>query len=194
MRTMRTALVVVAVVVAGGCGVPLDDGPRRIDAADVPYELLSGDPPTEVPSTAAPSPTSVDITVYLVAHDRLAPARRAVTAPAGVADRLRALQSGPTEAEAAAGLRSAVDPGPGELTVEGAAGPVVTVGLPASFADVIGPDHVLAIAQVVCTVTEVPGAELVSFTLAGQHVDVPRGDGTLTGAPVARADYAALLG
>jgi spore germination protein GerM len=56
-----------------------------------------------------------------------------------------------------------------------------------------GTEQLLAIAQLVCTLTHRPGVGLVSFTLDGAPVDVPRGDGSLTAGPVSRDDYADLL-
>jgi spore germination protein GerM len=57
-----------------------------------------------------------------------------------------------------------------------------------------GDEQLLAVAQLVCTLTARPGVGPVSFTLEGAPVDVPTGDGSLTSGPVSRDDYADLLG
>ena len=56
-----------------------------------------------------------------------------------------------------------------------------------------GDEQLLAVAQLVCTLTGLPGVGLVAFTLDGSPVAVPRGDGSLTNGPVSRDDYDDLL-
>ena len=54
-------------------------------------------------------------------------------------------------------------------------------------------EQLLAVAQIVCTLTGRPGVGQVSFTLQGARLAVPKGDGSLVSSPVARDDYAGLM-
>jgi spore germination protein GerM len=54
-------------------------------------------------------------------------------------------------------------------------------------------EQLLAVAQIVCTLTGRPGVGQVSFTLEGARLAVPKGDGSLVTSPVARDDYATLV-
>jgi spore germination protein GerM len=110
-------------------------------------------------------------------------------APSGaLSSRLDVLAEGPTPAEASSGLRSAL-PGPEAVTSVDLSGGVARVDLSRDFTELSGSDQLLAIAQMVFTLTERADVARVGFTLDGEPVQVPRGDGTLTSDPVARADY-----
>lgn len=188
MRSI-VALVLVAVCLAS-CGVPADDAPRFIDEEAVPFDLL--EPGTDrPPMTQVPPPQSQRINIYLVADDTIAPVERAVTDGSDLQARLAALQAGPTDEELASGLQSAIDRTTGSLTGV-RDGALVTVRLPETFAAIEGPDHVLAIGQVVYTVTELDGVDGVVFELSGERVEVPTADGTLTRGPVGRDAFGTL--
>ncbi len=68
------------------------------------------------------------------------------------------------------------------------------VDLLSAISALAGDEQLLAVAELVCTLTGRPGVGRVSFTLNGAPVDVPRGDGSLTARPVSRDDYRVLLG
>ena len=70
---------------------------------------------------------------------------------------------------------------------------VANVDLHASFLEIQPADQILAIAQVVCTITGLPGIGQVRFTQQGRPTDVPRADSSLTDKPVSRDDYQSLL-
>jgi spore germination protein GerM len=70
---------------------------------------------------------------------------------------------------------------------------VATVDLRPTISALGSDEQLLAVAQVVCTLTGRPGVGPVAFTLDGSPVDIPRGDGSLTNEPVSRDDYAELL-
>ena len=98
--------------------------------------------------------------------------------------------AGPTDAESAAGLQSAVTT---QTTVLGAniAGGTATVNLGGTFGQLVGPPQIQAVAQVVFTASALPGVTGVTFELTGQPVDVPVASGALV--PVATtAQFAAL--
>jgi spore germination protein GerM len=131
--------------------------------------------------------------VYLVAHDRLIARSRVVPSPATASEALGLLLSGPTVPEAAFGVRSAIPAGTSLLGVHLAKGGKAVVDLSTDFAQTGGADQILAIAQVVYTLTSLPDVVGVSFELAGQPVDVPTADGTLVSGPVGSQDFSALV-
>ena len=72
-------------------------------------------------------------------------------------------------------------------------GGIATVDLRPAISDLGADEQLLAVAQLVCTLTNRPGVGPVAFTLDGAPVDVPRADGSLTSGVVSRDDYADLL-
>lgn len=184
-RRARALLATGLLCLLAGCGVPADPGPRSIPAEQVPFGLLG----TTTTTTAAPAPATTTAVVFLVDGERLAPVRRQVPAPATPTAVVAALAAGPTPAEAAAGLRSA--PVTGAALAQVAAG-TVTVPLDRDFAAVGLHEQVLALAQLVYTITELPGIGGVQFSVDGQPAEIPTADGpTKTGAAT-RADFAAV--
>ena len=175
-----------------GCGVPMDAGPHRLAAGDLPLGLLG--PATTTTQAGPRSPRAVAVVqVYLVAHDRLVARSRLIPSPATAGDALGSLLVGPTLPEAAAGIRSAIPGGTTLLSVHEARGGRATIDLSSEFAQTGGPDQILAIAQVVYTATTLPGVSTVSFELADQPVEVPTANGALVSGPVGPADFSALL-
>lgn len=171
-----------------GCGIPRDPEPRELSAEDVPFGLLS---PATTQTTSDVEEPATSAVVYLLRDDRLVAVQRQVEAPVSPAGLLLALLEGPSTGEAEAGFRTAISSETRIRDVTSAAG-VVTVALSRQFVEVTGQDQILALAQIVFTATEVPGAGAVRFRLDGEPVEIPRADGTLTSAPLTRADYAAL--
>jgi spore germination protein GerM len=190
----RTAAVVAAasalgvVLLSSGCGVPLDDRARAADPADVPYGLV-----------AQPTSTTVDetgperATVYLVREDRLVPVTREVDGQLDASSLVEELATGLTAEEQSEGLRRAFG---GSDLVAGVsqAGTLCTIELSPEFERLPSREQVLALGQIVFTVTGLQGLEQVSFTLDGEPLDVPTGDATLTNRPVSRSDFGELLG
>ncbi len=179
-------LAVVIIPVLVGCGVPSDTSPRAVPPENVPFGLLDRDE-TVPPSTSPPA--SATLMVYLVSGARLAGVRREAPAPAMPDTALRALLLGPTSEEAARGFRTAIATASG-VSSSGIENGLVRVELGPSFDRTGSSDHILAVAQIVYTVTELAGVEGASFTLSGRAVEVPRSDGTLTAGPVRRQDFA----
>lgn len=191
MRLLAAA--VAAGAVLAGCGVPVDSGPHRLAAGELPLGLTA--PSTTTTTQAGPrSPRAVAVVqVYLVARDRLVARSRVIPSPATPEALLGALMGGPTAAEAAAGLRSAIPTGTGVLDVHLERGGRVLIDVSAQFAQTGGPDQILAVAQIVYTATTLPEVAEVSFELSDQPVEVPTEDGTLVAEPVSRANFAALV-
>lgn len=182
MPLTRVAVMTLLALASGACGVRAQDTPQRLgESAGV-----------ELPDPVASSVdlASAPVEVFFVHDDRLVAVVRPVE-PVGVGAAVRVLLEGPTEAEAEAGLRSAVPVGT-RLRRATLTGTTATVDLSASFADVSGENQVPAVAQLVFTATSVPGVERVAIAVEGEIIEVPRSDGTLTPGPLSRADFPGL--
>jgi spore germination protein GerM len=67
---------------------------------------------------------------------------------------------------------------------------VATIELESGDASNSGAEgQALGVAQIVYTLTGLPGIRRVRFVVDGQTSEVPRGDGTLSKQPVSRSDY-----
>ncbi len=184
----RKLAVMLAAVMLGAvaCGVSTDDQAIRVPDRDVPFGLLDENSGAR-PSTAG----GADVSVFLVRNDRLVAAVRRLAPSARLRRVLGALELGPTKEEVAvAGLRSAL-PTNAVDGVSVAAGTAI-VGLDPSVATLSSGDQLLALAQLVFTLTARPGIGQVRFTLEGEDAQVPRADGSLVAAPVSRDDYLAV--
>ena len=184
-----TTLALLTLVLATACGVQSEQDPRTLAADEVPYGLLDRGPALP-PPTSTPAVANVNVAVYFLVNERVQPAPRAVTDPATVARAVAALLDGPTEEEAVAGLRTAINPST-QATVTRVSPDVVVVDLTPDFAAVPTQEQRLAIAQIVFTATGA-GASRVRFTIGGSPVGVPLPDGTVTLEPVNRDAFASL--
>jgi hypothetical protein len=174
-----------------GCGVPVDRQPAALGRHGVPFGLLDPTGSTTTVTTT-PSPIEVPVQIFLIGPTgHLVPVARDVPVSApDVATVLGALVAGPTDAESAAGLQSALTP---QTTVLGAtlAGGVATVNLNGAFGQLVGPPQIQAVAQIVYTATALPGVTGVTFELSGTPVEVPVANGVQV--PLAgRAQFATL--
>jgi hypothetical protein len=188
VRHLVPCALLAAVLLA--CGVPADSEPRRLAAKDVPFGLLEAAPSTP-PPTAPPAAESVAVDVFFLAGDRLRAANRNVIAPPTVGKVVNVLLEGVREEEAAAGLRSAINPQTKLLLARLAEG-VARVDLSRAFAQATIQDQIVSLAQVVFTATAVPGVAGVLFTLEGEPVEVPTPDGSLASGPLGRDEFALL--
>jgi hypothetical protein len=191
-RAALLASMVLASVLAG-CGVPTDDEPQAIDANDVPFQLLA---PAAAPTTttvlAAGSAGVERVVVYLADTDgHLTAARREVERPVTPAKAVRALLQGPTPDEASK-LHTAITSETKLLDVDGPTDGLVTVDLSAHLLDITGRQQILALGQVVYTLTSLPDVTRVLFRFDGEAVEVPNGDGTLTAEPLGKLSYRTL--
>lgn len=186
-RVGRVLAFAALAVGSAGCAVSVQDSPQLVRDASVPFGLLEPDAPTLVPPATA-RVTEV-VLLCFVDDDRLRPIQQSLDVPVSLADVVAALAEPPTEGEIP--LRTLTSP-PVVNDVR-LSGGVVQVDLRPEVSALGGNNQLLAVAQLVCTLTSRPGVGQVSFTLAGAPVDVPRGDGSLTASPVSRDDYAVLL-
>ena len=181
-------LAAVALLVAG-CGIPPDDHATLAQPGSVPYDLLGAGPPTTTtPQVAAQTEKA---TIFLVQGERLAPVQRELPAPVSVEAVLEALAAGPTSTEVQLGLRTALLTA-GLMRSGGVSGGIATIDLGQPFTEIAGRDQIVALAQIVSTVTGLPGVGRARFTLDGQPVGILRGDGAVTTETVSRDDYATL--
>jgi spore germination protein GerM len=187
MRSATVAVVAAVVGLAVACSPGSQDEPDAIDRQDVPFELLDS---TTTTTTPASVPMSSETTVYFVLDGALVPVGRDVV-PADVEAALQALLDGPTTAEGARGVSSAI---PSGTTIRRLVheGETLTVDLETDpgTAESNAP---LAVGQLVLTATSDPGVERVRFRVGGEPVQVPKGDGTLGSGAVSADDYRALV-
>lgn len=174
MRTLAALLCLAALLT--GCGVEPQARPERVA---VPTQPLN--PPVPQPDDEGP-----DVVVFFVRGADLAPVRReADVATPDVA--LQLLIAGPTRPEVINGLRTAL--APQALAVDlGVPGGITSVTVTPEFAGITGGNQLLAVAQVVWTLTEVPGTAQVRFLVDGAPVEVPTDSG-LSDQPVGREHF-----
>lgn len=170
-----------ACMVLSACGVQAQDGPERLPGELVPPELRQSAEPTAAP---AATPAATSVLVYLVEGSRLV--RQEQPAAGHTVEQALALLL--TAAEAQGSRRSAVPPG---TVVERLAvrGEVLVLDLSAQFAQVRGPDQVLAVAQIVWTATEFPPVRQVDLRVGGRSIDLPVEQGAVSAGPASREDY-----
>ncbi len=179
-----TSLVLIALC---SCGIPVEDRARPLSADQVPSSLPGSGPTSTVPP-GDPGPAATE--VFFVRGSRLEPVARPARVPRSVENAIATLVGGPTPAERSEGVRTALTR-PVRLAGTVAAG-VPLIDVTESFAEVEGEELILALAQLVFTITGLPGVDGVSFARAGRPVEVPTADGTLKGGVLRRTDYAAV--
>jgi spore germination protein GerM len=187
---VRRSVLCLLLVVLAACGVGTQAEAERLD--EVPFGLLDSQA-TEPVDTAEP-PTGPAVQIYLIdPTQRLTPVERRVpegeVALTTVVDELL---DGPTRTERRQGLTTAFVDDEGVRAAE-LVGGVASVDLAQQFTLLDGPTQRIAIAQIVLTLTGRPGVGRVAFTLEGQPIDIPRGDGTLVAGSVSRDAYRELL-
>jgi spore germination protein GerM len=190
--TRRTVAAMAAVVALGlaGCGIPPDDSATLAAPSSVPFDLLGQTP--SATATTLPFAQTERATLFLVQGERLAAVQRELPAPVSVESVLEALVAGPTSTEVQLGLRTALLTTPGLVRSGGVSGGIATIDLGQPFTEIAGRDQIVALAQIVSTVTGLPGVGRVRFTLDGNPVGILRGDGAVTTETVSRDDYATL--
>jgi spore germination protein GerM len=206
------ALMLIFVTLLIACGIPsngqvsdIQDKDLRLLGDTIPPTSTSTTPPTTlVPTTTTtlvdPATTiaTEDITLYFISGGQLKGYPRALAKPTTTNSVLTALQGGPPAGDPGVGIRSAVPTKDKALirSTEDNSG-VATIELPPGFFEQTPPDdQLLAIGQIVLTVTEVGGIGQVLFVQSGSPLPVPRGPGGgLSNGiePLARRDYQELL-
>ncbi len=184
---MRRLLALCAIaVVAAGCSIPTQSGPVAISSSHVPFGLLNPQPATT--TTTQPKPSSlVPVMIYLLSPtQQLQAVQRVVETPASLTSVITSMLAGPTSAESASGLTTAI---PNSVVVESAAttpgGSSITVDFNTAFSQIIGTSAELAVAQVVATIAAQNGLGTgVIFEIDGQRTSVPIASGASVAGPV----------
>jgi hypothetical protein len=177
-RPLAAALL--ATLALSACGDGSDDG--------------GGDSSGTRTRSTAPAPVApakrTSVAVYLLHGEQVRPARRQVAATPRIgAAALGALLSGPTDAERAAGLRSAIPAGTSLLSVAIADGRA-TVDLTRDFVSGGNPASLRArLAQVVFTLTRFPTVRSVAFELDGEPFVAPVREGERAQTLLARRHF-----
>lgn len=171
-----------------GCGIGSQSHAESLPASEVPFDLLS---PAPAGAGASRAPAAEAVILYFLKGGRLVAVARELPAPAAVDARLSALAAGPTTAEAAEGLSSAVS-APGSAPTGIISFGQMTINLTRSFEQLGTRNQVEALAQLVYTATAVPGIATVAFRIGDKPVAVPRDDNSTTDGPVRRQDYRSL--
>ncbi|MCZ2860438.1 GerMN domain-containing protein [Blastococcus sp. VKM Ac-2987] len=165
-----------ALLLLAGCGVEPQGSPEVL-TIPVPEVSAAGE------RTEANGPA---LTVYFVQGTTLAAAERA-TQIADAPSALELLSQGPTRVEVIGGLRTALAP-QSLLADEGVPGGITSVSVTREFTGITGGNQLLAVAQVVWTLTDLPGTTQVRFLVEGVPVEVPTDSG-LTDQPVDRDHF-----
>ena len=183
-RSLRSALFGGLVLLAA-CGFPQDRRATPIPEDQLPVGLRSDPTATTVPAAREPA------TIWLVSGDRLVRVRHDVEAPASVATVTNELLIGPSTAEQDRGLRSGL-PDPTVVVGTDLTRGTARVQLSPSFTEISPEDQILAVGQLVLTLTNLPGIGAVQFNLDGAPVAVPLPSGESSDQPVFRDDFIVL--
>jgi spore germination protein GerM len=167
-----------------GCGVPLEGAPHPV--------LLPSVSTAPSPDLTASGSGAVTEVLYLIQDGQLTAVSRNLPHAPAASQQLRDLLAGPAPAEQQLGLASALAGTELGLSVTIDDGQA-TVELATGLEGTGRTDDILAFAQIVCTLTSRSDVKTVTFTRAGQHVEVPRADSSLTRDPLTAADYASLI-
>lgn len=206
-RQMCFAIVIVSAFLVA-CGVPLDSADRPLPVnkevqvpetttttstttTTTPPVTTAVTPTTEVPTPTRPDALAYPLDLYLVSGFRVVPVRRSDSG-ADLPSAVVALRFGPRTEDLDEGLRSAISQ-PEMLVDATSQGGTVTVQLDPLFLTLPGGEQRLALAQIVYTLTVLPGNGRVRFEVDGRRLAVPRANGQPTNAPVSRDDYATLV-
>lgn len=177
----RVLLAGLAVLLVAGCGVTSDASPRQLNKSNAPFRLFQDETP-------APTPGDLTVALWFVRGDGLVRVEQAIESPGTARQVLSTLFAGPTRAERADGLSTSI---PAtvvfrDVDVSNSIAVVTLGGLNEQV-------QVLAFAQIVETLCDRPEVSGVRFRANGSDVQVPRGDGSLTDAPVDESSYTGLV-
>jgi germination protein M len=172
--------------IALSCGVPVESKPRALSQSEVPDGLR---PTDTVPDATSQQQEIID--VWFVRDSRLVSSRHSVSAPAGPTTAIEEVLAGPSAAEQDNSLRSAI-PDPSAVVGVSAVRGVATVNLTAAFSEIPANDQVLAVGQLVLTLTDLRGIGRVRFVVEDVQVAVPVPSGETSEATVSRDEYLVL--
>ncbi len=190
-KVLKISIVLLSALLLGSCAVITQNKPTSLSRKSIPFGLLDK-APSGFPVIQRRTTVEVPVTIFLIAPDgRLWPASRDIPFPASAGSLLSALASGPTKPEAQDGLSTAIPAQAGSLSAK-ITGSTAQVNLSPTFGTLSGSAQIQATAQIVFTVTTLPGVTGVSFYMNGAAIDVPNALGALLPGPVSRSDYTPL--
>lgn len=166
----------------GACGV----GPQH-----QPTTLASAGPTWTEPSTGSSPTAGLSIQVFLVRGGHLVQVWRQSSGGQRLSDVLHALLESPSPQDRAAGLDSAIPASVNTLQATVVRG-VVRLQVPPPFDALPSRERVLAVAQLVYTLTAQLPVRGLQLMAGSKAVDTPVGSGRLVSRPVTRADFAQL--
>jgi hypothetical protein len=177
---VRAIVLCAAAALVASCGVP-DEQARPVDRDELPANLT--EPPT---SAARAGGGQVAVaTVHWIRGRELVGESVLFEAGPDTERLLALLERGPAGEDGR--LRSAVsDEAIDSVSVRDGRAVV-------ELAEVTGPDQVLAIGQLVLTLTSLPEIDQVGVERDGESVEVPLPDGTLVRRPLQAQDYSSLV-
>jgi spore germination protein GerM len=185
MTGRPAALAVLAMAfVAAGCAIPTQEAPSSIPPSKVPFSLLNPHLPTT--TTTQPKPSSlVPVKVFFLnSSSQLQPEPRVVASPAPLVSIISSMLAGPTTAETASGVFTAIPSDVSVLSTTSQGG-VITVNMNSAFGEITGTSTELAVAQIVATVAAENGLGTgVIFEIDGQRTSVPIANGSQVAGPV----------
>ena len=164
-------------LVLTGCGIRPESAPTTIA---VPAATAASVPDAEEGGSRR-------VTIYLVRNERLVAVERDVD-DVSLTNRVGLLLAGPSPAEASLGMTSSVPPQSLRPVFVDSTSGVAYVEANKAFTEVSGTSQLLAVAQVVWTVTEERRTNRVSLTVDGEALEVPTDTG-LSRVPVTRDQY-----
>ncbi len=172
--------VAAAAIVAGGLALGACGIPTQPSASPISVGIPQTRPVTRPTVSPCTKSGCVSVDVYFVSHTGLlAPVNRYVARDAKLATVIRSLLFGPTTAEQADGIRTALGANIRLLSTSVTSTGTVTVDFNTQFLTLSGTQEVLGVAQVVYTVNSVmPGAG-VTFQIGSLPIEVPVASGVL---------------
>lgn len=196
-RGLLIPALVVAMLVAAGCGVSVESEPRPLPSgAQVPLATSSPAP--------SPSEATTLVGLWMVQDAKLVQVDRDVESNPTSQDKLDLLAVGPTEREAERGIRTAVvsvvTGSPLSITADSAfvqvAGGLpegsVAVVLEPEFAELPSDEQLLVLGQIVQTLAVGTVQSVLFVDNEGNALGVPLPDGQLVTGTVKPQDYEAL--
>jgi spore germination protein GerM len=187
MRIRLIAALLAVALATAGCGISADTTPRDIDqTADAGLDPLSGQ--AAVGSgrifLAVPDATGVPTKLTAVSRDVDDSDPEAL---------LQSLLAGPNAIERANDVTTTL---PADVQLLGwirRPGGVLSIDLSESFAELNGQTLIVALAQILYTVSDIGGTEGVRITVAGEQATWPDINGQLHTDPLTVFDYPGLL-
>ena len=179
------ALAGIALLVAlsASCGVPTESTARMVPQGAIPAAL---DPTDSVPVISVERQRTINL--WFIRDDQLVRVRHTVPASTSPDMVLDALLAGPNDLERRDSLRSAIPDSAAVHQVTFSRGDA-NVSLAPGFSEIPTSDQLLAVSQLVLTLTDMRGVGRVNFTMDGTSASVPLPGGGSTADPVTRDDY-----